>query len=68
MSDLEKMELEKELILLKQNISQEQDTNKLCKAYENLDKVKIEMKNNKFYYFINNRWILEEDLWQSCLN
>ena len=39
----------------------------LCGAYSNLSFVQTTIKNNELYYFINNRWITEKTLWESCL-
>jgi len=49
------------------NLEIVEDENALCKAYANLSTVQTIVKNNELYYFINDEWITEKALWESCL-
>lgn len=49
------------------NTLEVEDENHLCKAYADLNNVSVHIKDGKVYYFIENKWIQEETLWESCL-
>lgn len=76
--EMERLELEKEIALIeaggnaftlddsmKINISEDKPT--ICEAYSDLTTVRAEVKTGDLYYFINNSWVREDILWNSCL-
>jgi hypothetical protein len=59
---------EKELIILRDSLKDYESDVSLCMAYADLEKVQTTIRDNYMYYYINNKWISQDKLWESCLS